>query len=223
MTYVSNQLVEPKRLTAKSKINLPNGHTSEISSVGNIRLSNDLVLQDVLCVPLFKYNLLSIPKLTNNSNFIVIFCPKFCIIQDYVKMRILGIGREYKGLYILKDKSLEGVDLKLQQIIQHLLAIDRTKLSLAASADSNHKTTSYELWHKRLGHAPYHRIKHVPNLVLQGEGHKVCVTCPMAKFTRLSFPLASNRSPVPCALIHMDIWGPYRVPTFQIQITNSNS
>ena len=96
MTYAFGQLVEPRTVKDKPKINLPNGHTSEISSVGKVRLSNELVLQDVLYVPVFKYNLLSIPKLTKDSNCIVIFHPKFCIIQDYDTMRILGIGREYK-------------------------------------------------------------------------------------------------------------------------------
>ena len=142
MTYAFDQLVEPRTLQAKSKINLPNGHTSEISSVGNVPLSTDLILQDVLYVPVFKYNLLSIPKLTKDSNCIVIFHPKFCVIQDYVTMRILGIAREYRGLYILKDKPLDGVDGKIQQIIQHLLAIDKKKLLIAASAGSNTKQKS---------------------------------------------------------------------------------
>jgi len=73
MTYAFDHLVESKTLKEKSKITLPNGHTSEISSVGKIKLSNELILQDVLYVPVFEYNLLSIPKLTKDSNYIISF------------------------------------------------------------------------------------------------------------------------------------------------------
>jgi len=113
MTCAFHQLVESKTLKEKSKIILPNGHTYEISSVGKVKLSSELILHDILYVPIFKYNLLSIPKLTRDSNCIVIFHPKFCVIQDYLNKRILGIGRECRGLYLLKDKPLNGVDSKL--------------------------------------------------------------------------------------------------------------
>ena len=44
MTYVFDQLVESKIQEEKSKITLPNGHTSEISSIGKVQLSKDLIL-----------------------------------------------------------------------------------------------------------------------------------------------------------------------------------
>jgi len=191
MTYVFDQLVESKTLKEKSKIILPNGHTSEISSIGKVQLSNDLILQDVLYIPAFKYNLLSIPKLTKDNNCIVIFHLKFCVIQDYVNKRILGIARECRGLYMLKDKPLDGVDSKFQHIIQQLLEVDKEKLFLVGSVDRHTKLNGYELWHKRLSHAPYHKLKHMTQLQLQGEGNKICVTCPMEKFTRLPSKLVA--------------------------------
>ena len=39
----------------------------------------------------------------------------------------------------------------------------------------------------------------------------ICVTCPLAKHTQLPFFLNENCCHIPFGLIHMDIWGPYRV------------
>ena len=103
MTYNTEHLSDIKVLHEKSKITLPNGNSSEISSIGTVKLSADIELQDVLYVPVFKYNLLSIPILTRHSNYVIIFYPKFCIIHDYVNNKILGIGGEHRGLYYLKD------------------------------------------------------------------------------------------------------------------------
>ncbi|XP_039067901.1 uncharacterized protein LOC120213937 [Hibiscus syriacus] len=40
-----------------------------------------------------------------------------------------------------------------------------------------------------------------------------CSVCPLAKQSRLPFPISSSRSPKPFDLIHVDLWGPYRIST----------
>lgn len=62
-----------KEVSKGSKIYLPNGETSDISYKGCVTLANGLQLRDVLHVPTFKYNLLSISKLTKDNQCIVIF------------------------------------------------------------------------------------------------------------------------------------------------------
>lgn len=37
--------------------------------------------------------------------------------------------------------------------------------------------------------------------------------CPLAKQTRLSFPISTSLVDVVFSLIHIDLWGPYRVST----------
>ena len=108
MTINLNLLCETKALWEHSVITLPNGNTSTITSVGKAKLSTDLVLQDVLYFPVFKYNLLSVSKLTKDSNCVVIFHPKFCIIQDYLNRKILRIIEGIKDCIIYK-KSLQMV------------------------------------------------------------------------------------------------------------------
>jgi len=204
MSIRSDHLSNINVLSEKSKITLPNGN-SEISSVGTIKLSTEIVLKNVLYVLVFKYNLLSVPKLTKCSKCMVIFHPKFCIIQDYVAMRILGVGREHRGLCFLKYKPFHGVDNILESIIKSLLEIDKDKLNVVCGADYPQVSGSYEVWHQRLGHASFNKLKHISNIHLKGGENKVCVTCPIAKLTRQPFQPSSSRSSSICQLIHMDI------------------
>ncbi|GKG28061.1 hypothetical protein Tco_0406388, partial [Tanacetum coccineum] len=53
-------------LKNKQVINLPNGHTSVISKVGDMVLENKIELKNVLIVPSFKFKLLSVSKLTKD-------------------------------------------------------------------------------------------------------------------------------------------------------------
>lgn len=64
------------------QINLPTGQTSNISHFGNVKLGNKLSLKNVLYVPSFKHNLISVNKLLHDSHSKVLFYPEFCIIQD---------------------------------------------------------------------------------------------------------------------------------------------
>ena len=40
-----------------------------------------------------------------------------------------------------------------------------------------------------------------------------CLTCPMAKLTKLPFTYSDSSSDSAFDLVHMDTWGPYKVPT----------
>lgn len=72
MTPYFNNVILPKQLLEKPKINLPTGHTSDITHIGTLHLHNDLVLHDLLYVPAFKFNLLSVPKLIKDSSLCIL-------------------------------------------------------------------------------------------------------------------------------------------------------
>ena len=66
----------------QSLLHLPNGATAHITQVGNVILNSVITLTNVLCVPSFTYNLLSISKLVSDTSstaasllHIVIFRP----------------------------------------------------------------------------------------------------------------------------------------------------
>ena len=40
-----------------------------------------------------------------------------------------------------------------------------------------------------------------------------CPICPLAKQTRLVFPVSNSRTTSSFDMVHMDLWGPYKTPT----------
>lgn len=74
----------------------------------------------------------------------------------------------------------------------------------------------YTMWHNRLGHAPVSKLKFINCIKHCADAsNTVCLTCPMAKFTKLSYQLSESRASKTFELIHTDIWGPYKVATRQ--------
>ena len=58
--------LNPKHSQHKLHINMPDGSTISITHIGQVRLANGMHLQQVLCVPEFKFNLLSVSRLTQD-------------------------------------------------------------------------------------------------------------------------------------------------------------
>ena len=173
--------------------------------MGRVELSSDIVLHDVLYVPALKYNLLSVPKLTKDNKCMVIFHPQFYIIQDYLNKKILGVGTEHRGLSYLKGNPLKGIDGRMEDIIKNILETNQANLLVAGAIGYSTAQNSYEVWHKRMGHASFDRLRHLAFFQHKVKEHKVCITCPMAKFTRLPYTVSTHKS--------SSIWGPYRVQT----------
>ena len=65
------------------------------------------------------------------------------------------------------------------------------------------------LWHRRLGHPSFSYMKYLfldlfPKL--PDSGFK-CDTCILVKSHRVSYSTSLNKSDIPFALIHSDVWG----------------
>jgi len=91
-------------------INLPNGAQVKVTHKGKLRVSDGLVLRDVLLVPKFKFNLLSIKSLCEQLHSTVQFTESMCILQAPSQRKPVAIGRDHKGLYILDKKLLEAAE-----------------------------------------------------------------------------------------------------------------
>ncbi|GJZ82563.1 ribonuclease H-like domain-containing protein [Tanacetum coccineum] len=112
----------------------PNGTLAKIKYVGNLRLSKNVVLFDVLVVPQYCASLLSVNKLIKDSRLCVGFTNFKCYIQDLHHNKIMRIGNENGGLYLFDSPS---------------------PISFNHETIGNHTATCYvskSLWHNRLGH-----------------------------------------------------------------------
>ena len=73
-----------------------------------------------------------------------------------------------------------------------------------------------KLWHLRLGHAPFQRIKLIfLELDIQASKNSlICTICPSSRQSRLPFLSSSTKSKFAFDLLHVDIWGPYANKTY---------
>lgn len=202
MTPLLSNLTSPRASTSPTHINLLTGATAQITHTGTIFLSNGLTLSHVLCVPYFKHNLLSVQKLIQHNHCEVMFLPSHCIILDCHTQKVKAVGVAKQGLYYLVHTHDP-----LAWLSKHTSSINSSHHINTASSK-----TTISTWHHRLGHAPLAKLHLIPDIP-KSSNTEICITCPMAKFHNLPFNISDSHAPHTFALIHIDIWGPYKVCT----------
>lgn len=75
MTPHHSAIANPSYQLTNQHIQLPTGDSVIISHSGEVNLTPDLVLDNVLCVPKFQHNLLSVQKLLRDGNLLLVFTP----------------------------------------------------------------------------------------------------------------------------------------------------
>ena len=79
-------------------------------------------------------------------------------------------------------------------------------------------STSLDLWHSKLGHASFSRIKSLASTGVLGKvSHNTfeCLSCQLGKQHVLPFNSSESSSSTPFDLVHFDIWGPAPTPTVE--------
>ncbi|KAL9233052.1 hypothetical protein vseg_008093 [Gypsophila vaccaria] len=173
-------LFDSYRSISPIHVGLPNGTRT-------VRINECLVLTNVLFVPNFNYNLLSVSQLLSAQRISIQFTNTECVIQDLASMMRIGVGRLLDGLYFLEMG--EPV---------HVNVVTRKETN--------------KLWHQRLGHPSMQAMEHLPDITKNKSNSDFlfCDICVRAKQTRSTFPLSNNKASLPFELLHCDVWGPYR-------------
>uniref|UniRef100_A0A2N9IA04 Integrase catalytic domain-containing protein n=1 Tax=Fagus sylvatica TaxID=28930 RepID=A0A2N9IA04_FAGSY len=184
MTGNSSLLSHTSSPCSPSFVTVANGTKTPVQGKGTVTTS-DLTLSDVLYLPEFPFNLLSVHKLTLALNCSVAFYPSHCEFQDLKTKRMIGGGFVKDGLYYFQPS--------------------RTSIPSAL-----HSTNSPYQWHCRLGHPSSVNLKHlVPTLPTFSNFN--CETCELSKHHRATFKLRTDDPCLhPFELVHSDIWGPAR-------------
>ncbi|KAL6294169.1 hypothetical protein ACE6H2_002311 [Prunus campanulata] len=114
---------------------------------------------------------------------------------DILTKEIIGRGTKRGGLYYVDDFSMGKA-----HSVKH---------------SSTWKDRQLWLWHRRLGHPSFGYMRHLfPDLFSSScTTDFQCDTCILAKSHRASYPLSTNKSVTPFALIHSDVWGPSPIST----------
>ncbi|KAL4323650.1 hypothetical protein GQ457_11G006340 [Hibiscus cannabinus] len=185
----SKDLFESLAPLSAGTILLPNKTIVTVNYAGTIRLSDRILLRDVLYVPEFRFNLLAVSSLIKDTDLTVLFTKSHCLIQDLCQ--VIGNGEFFQGLYLLQ--------------LPRLPANLSTNESFALAS-----------WHDRLGHPSSSVFRFLKDVLPSVECNKndLCTICPLAKQKHLSFPVSSTITNAPFELVHCDIWGPYRTQTY---------
>lgn len=83
-------------------VSLPTRIDIQIAGIGQIHLNKYLILNNVLYIPDFRLNLLSISQLTHDLGCRVSFDQGSCMIQDTTKGLMIGQGERIANLYVLE-------------------------------------------------------------------------------------------------------------------------
>ena len=120
---------------------------------------------------------------------------------------------------IFEAQRLGRVEEKENSIFFYLNSplVDIAGISNVYSFVSSFILSNFDLWHHRLGHPSFVRLRSM-NKELQfsnvdSSQSQHCPVCPLAKKRHLSFPFNNNLCPKPFDLIHVDIWRAIHVPT----------
>ncbi|KAK0593195.1 hypothetical protein LWI29_032697 [Acer saccharum] len=90
-------------------VTLPNHSQILVHFAGDVKLHSDIVLKDVLFVPQFKFNLISVSALVIGTGLIVSFLPECFVIQDLSTKRMIGRGDRVQDLYVLDVHCLNSI------------------------------------------------------------------------------------------------------------------
>jgi hypothetical protein len=121
------------------------------------------------------------------------------VFQDLNSRKKIGSARIIDGLYyfedeVSKDKRLQGL----------------------SSISSNLVKDEIMLWHYRLGHPNFLYLKKLFPTLFKGIGCSLfnCEHYILSKSHRSNYPSKTYQPSRPFYLIHSDVWGPSRIPTF---------
>jgi mRNA-degrading endonuclease HigB of HigAB toxin-antitoxin module len=170
--YTSMQVVHNLNVT------LPNGQSVVVTHIGSIQVTSSLLLTDVLCVPSFDFNLISVSKLTKSLHCCIFFLSNYCFIQDLMHWRMIGMGKQQNALYILDLSS------NSKHVVAHTSTTNLQSFMYSLSS-VKHIENNVHVWHCRLGHPSFSKMSFlsdiVPNVSHSCKDNHVCTVCPLAK------------------------------------------
>ncbi|KAI3731774.1 hypothetical protein L1987_62963 [Smallanthus sonchifolius] len=182
-----------------SVLRMGNVATEPIEGIGKVKLvftsGKQLLLDNVLYVPGIRKNLLSGIMLNNYGFKQVIESDKFILPRHGT---FVGFGYLCNGMFKLNIN----------------VPFDVESVCMASSSISNVDQVS-KLWHARLGHVNYFRMKEMSkmSLILAFDTHdNKCHTCKLTKITRKPFKDVKRDSKV-LELVHSDLCDFHSTPS----------
>lgn len=217
-----------------SYVILPNQSRVNVLGYGSILLTKKITLHNVLFIPSFSFNLLSVSSLLRNSTISMLFLANVVCFQDRFSLMTIGKGEVAQGLYVFKPpyprvKSYAHISPSTvpAQTAMPLMSLNNVTCNVnnVNNATCNvssilNKSVPFSVWHARLGHLSKSAISILIKeqlLSVSDSTKHNCLICPLAKQPRLPFQSNNHFTHAIFDLIHCDVWGPFRHKTHMNQ------
>ncbi|CAA7061254.1 unnamed protein product [Microthlaspi erraticum] len=200
-SHVCSDLAMFSELTpvASVTVTLPNGTRVPITHTGTIHITDSLILYDVLHVPAFHFNLISVSCLVRTLLCSAHFYPTCCFIQELSQGLMIGRGKLLHNLYVLDTPTHTTSSSSLPSFCGSVLVDDN-------------------VWRQRLGHPSLPTMQKLkaalPSSAIVSDSFH-CSICPLAKQKRLAYVSHNNLASKPFDLVHIDIWGPFHIESVE--------
>ncbi|KAL2929530.1 Retrovirus-related Pol polyprotein from transposon RE1, partial [Bienertia sinuspersici] len=152
ITAQYSALENVQELMTKPKIDLPNGASVTVTHQGSVQLNGALKLKNVVYVPAFRHNLISVQKLVKEAGCEVKFKQHCCIIQNSKTKEVVGAGIAQGGLYLLINEPVNNLAERLnQKHWQANVATEevRDEITLPDTINRKLRPSKQMLWHQR--------------------------------------------------------------------------
>ncbi|XP_074282692.1 uncharacterized protein LOC141607231 [Silene latifolia] len=185
-------------------VGLPDGSVKVVHKTGTAKINDKIILHNVLFIPDFKQNLLSVGKLIASTGLLVLFLDDNFVFQDPTSKDIVALARRFGDLYKLRSHSIKNSTVNCSFVNKEISVNSNKVLS---------QSQKVSLLHARLGHSSLDKMRHVNSEQLKGIKKFTCDTCVLAKHHILPFPKSTSYANECFKLLHVDVWGPYKIPT----------
>ena len=121
------------------------------------------------------------------------------MVQDHFMTKRLPLGKLTGGLYTLDANTK-------YEVSTYTFANKTTSANMATPKS---RLEEAKLWHVRMRHIPFSKMKYVcPHLEVSSVQKDIFyTTCPQAREIRLPFPSTSIKTKKLFEMIHVDVWG----------------
>jgi len=138
-------------------VTLPDGSVKDVTQGGNVQLGGNFILQRVLYVPEFKFNLLSVTKLLADQSICLHVYSSACLFQDLTTNQVVAVAHEHHGLYTLGFSGSKDIGE------QSASAEGSQEDKAVPSCFNACSKLSLEVLHARLGHTSLSKMKYIPD------------------------------------------------------------
>ncbi|XP_043470934.1 uncharacterized protein LOC122504102 [Leptopilina heterotoma] len=195
MSFNQENFVELNVINHKRHVKVGNGTLLEVKGIGKVKLEawngkewRETELGNVLFVPDLDVNLFSLSAVLDKG---------FVMQSDKEKCQLLDKDGNIRAI-ASREGKLFGMIFKSNKLSQCNIVESLTD------------------WHKKLAHINFDQVRKIlkmHDIDYKEELNSVCIDCLAGKQHRLSFPRSESRAKISGELIHMDLCGPFEVPS----------